>query len=81
MSSHSVERKLRFVHINESYEEEFVNFNNIIIPFSEFGNSKKKSYLYNGLEEMPFKVRHPKFKEILLNEFIEQIGESSNNSC
>ena len=81
MSSHSAEKKFHFVHINESYEEEFVNFNNIIIPFSEFGNSKKISYLYNGLEEMPFKVRHPKFKEILLNEFIEQISESSNNSC
>lgn len=71
MSSHSTEKKIHFVHIYEPYEEESVNFNTIIIPFSEFGNSEKPSYLYNGKEEIPFNERHPKFKKILLNEFIE----------
>ena len=80
MSSQTVEKKVHFVHFSQSNEEESVNFNNIIIPFSEFGSSKKLSYLYNGLEEIPFKEKHPKFKKILLNEFIEQISESSDNS-
>ena len=71
MSSQSVEKKIHFVHIDESSEEESFNFNNIIIPFSEFGTSKKPTYLYNGLEEIPFEEKHPKFKKILLNEFIE----------
>ena len=79
MSSQSVEKEYQFVHIYEFYEDESTSLKNIIIPFSEFGTSKKPKYVYNGKEELPFKERHPLFKQILLNEFNEEISGSSDN--
>lgn len=71
MSSKIVEKKYHFVPGYESVEEESINLKNIIIPFSKVGTSKKYSDFYNGAEDIPFKERHPIFKKILLNEFIE----------
>ncbi|NVM34411.1 MAG: hypothetical protein HWN81_02370 [Candidatus Lokiarchaeota archaeon] len=76
MSLKPVKKKFQFAFDNDSFEEESINLNNITIPFSEFGNSKKLSYLYNGLEEITFKERHLVYQKILLNEFVEEISES-----
>ena len=71
MSSQTVENKIFIVPYYKSIEEESINFNNFVIPFSEFGDSKKPSYLYNGHEKVSFKKRHLVYKKIFLNEFVE----------
>ncbi len=76
MSSKSVEKKYNYFLDYESFEDHSSDLKDIIIPFSEFGTSKKPKYLYNGLEEIPFKKRHPDYQKILLNEFVEEISES-----
>ncbi|MFX1379918.1 MAG: hypothetical protein ACFFA4_12585 [Promethearchaeota archaeon] len=45
------------------------NLAEIVIPFSEFGESKKDQDLYEGTEKMPFSERDPQYKEILKDEF------------
>jgi len=71
MSSQTVKNKIFIVPYYESIEEESINFNCIVIPFSEFGDSKKPSYIYNGHEKVSFKKRHLVYKKIFLNEFVE----------
>ncbi|MCK4780235.1 MAG: hypothetical protein KAT57_08605 [Candidatus Lokiarchaeota archaeon] len=71
MSSQPVENKIFIVPYYESIKEESINFNCIVIPFSEFGASKKPSYIYSGHEKVEFKKRHLAYKKIFLNEFVE----------
>ncbi|MFX1419152.1 MAG: hypothetical protein ACFE9N_09560 [Promethearchaeota archaeon] len=69
MSSQTIEKKVHIFPIYYTYHEDSINFNEIIIPFSEFGKSKSPSYIYEGMEKIAFKKSHPKFQKILLNEF------------
>jgi len=62
----------------EPLEEDSIDFNKIIIPFSEFGTSKKPLYIHDGLETMRFKERHPFFQATLLSEFGIMIDETEN---
>jgi len=71
MSSQSVEKKEYVLLSFDTYKEDFINFNKIIIPFSKFGISKNPSYIYKGIEKIAFKERHPVYKTILLYEFVE----------
>ncbi|MFX0145403.1 MAG: hypothetical protein ACFE9C_15170 [Candidatus Hodarchaeota archaeon] len=48
-----------------------INFTDIIIPFSEFGESKDSPDLYDGSEKIPFNERDPQYKAILKYEFAE----------
>ena len=77
MSSDSVKKTHHNLHrCNSPYEtfkEDSINFNNIIIPFSKFGKSKCTSYIYNGNEKLSFKKRHPKFQAVFLNEFPDNL--------
>ncbi|MFX1377903.1 MAG: hypothetical protein ACFFA4_02320 [Promethearchaeota archaeon] len=71
MSSQSLE-KAELILLNfETYKEDSINFNEIIIPFSRFGISKSPAYIYEGLENIAFKERHPFYRSILLDEFVE----------
>jgi len=62
----------------EPFEEDFIDFNKIIIPFSDFGTSKKLSYIHADLETMKFNERHPSFQTIFLNEFRTNIEKTDN---
>ncbi len=71
MSSQSAE-KTEFILLSfDTYKEDCINFNKIIIPFSKFGISKNPVYIYEGLEKAKFKERHPVYKSIFLDEFAE----------
>lgn len=65
------EKKIKSALKNDYFRKEFINLNTIIIPFSQFGNTTKPSYLYDGLEEISFKERHFLYQKIFLNEFVE----------
>ena len=71
MSSQSVEKIELILLSFEDNKEECINFNKILIPFSKFGISKSPEFIYEGLEKIIFKDRHPIYKSILLNEFSE----------
>jgi hypothetical protein len=70
--SSQVEEKIEFIVLSfEDYQENSINFNRIIIPFSKFGLSKAPEYIYEGNENITFKKRHPEYKSIFLDEFTE----------
>ncbi len=71
MSSQTVEKKEQIFPIYNTYIEGSINFNGIIIPFSELGESKKPSYIYKGDEDICFKKRYPVYRKLLLDEFVK----------
>lgn len=71
MSSQSLEKKEYILLSFDTYKEDSINFNKIIIPFSKFGISKNPVYVYVGLEKIAFKERHPVYKSIFMDEFAE----------
>ena len=76
MSSQTVEKKEPIFPIYDTYREDFINFDDIIIPFSDFGISKNPSYIYNGNEDIHFKERHPVYQKLFLDEFLVEICET-----
>jgi hypothetical protein len=48
-----------------------INIAEIIIPFSEFGETKNTPDLYEGTEKIPFSDRDPEYKKILKDEFTQ----------
>jgi len=73
MSSTSIDKKFQEALDQEIGQEESLNFNKIIIPFSKF--YKPTEYIYYGHEKIPFKKRHPIYQAILRNEFIDSLRE------
>lgn len=71
MSSQTVEKKEHILSIYDTCIEDSINFDDIIIPFSDLGESKRFSYIYEGDEDISFKKRHPVYRKLFLDEFIE----------
>jgi hypothetical protein len=71
MSSQTVEKKEQVFLIYDTNIEDSINFDDIIIPFSDFGISNDSSYIYNGDEDIIFKERHPVYQKLLSNEFTD----------
>jgi len=69
MSSQTVEKKVLIFPSYNTDKEDSINFNKIIIPFSNFGSSQSLAYIYNGNENIKFNERHPVYRRLLLNEF------------
>ena len=69
MSSQTVEKKVHIFPCDDTDKEDSINFYEIIIPFSKFGNSQSLEYIYDGNENLEFKERHPTYRKLLLNEF------------
>ena len=69
MSSHTIKTKVFLFPSVDTDKEDSINFNEIIIPFSNFGNSQSLAYIYNGNENIKFNERHPIYRRLLLNEF------------
>ena len=71
MSSQTVKKKAQIFLIYDTDLENSINYDKIIIPFSELGKSESSSYIYDGNEELTFKERHPAYQKLLLDEFID----------
>jgi len=69
MSSQTVKKKVFIFPGDDADKEDSINFNDIIIPFSNFGSSQSLPYIYNGYENIKFNERHPVYRRLLLNEF------------
>ena len=41
----------------------------IFIPFSDILRQIREEYIYTGEEKIPFKERHPVFRDLMLGEF------------
>jgi hypothetical protein len=41
------------------------------IPFSEICERQKPQFIYSGYEKIKFEDRHPEYKRILIQEFLE----------
>ena len=76
MSSQIVEKKKPIFPIYNTNIEDSINFDDIIIPFSDFGIPKNPSYIYNGDEDINFKERHPIYKKLFLDEFRVEFCET-----
>lgn len=70
MSSKSLEKKENIFPIYNTFLEDSINFKKIVIPFSEFENSKSTFYIYDGTEKIKFKEKVPLYQDIFLNEFL-----------
>ena len=62
MSSGSVEKKHHIINGYESLEDNSIDYNKVIIPFSEFGKTNKPSFIHDGIEEIGFKEKHPAYQ-------------------
>jgi hypothetical protein len=71
MSSQTVKKKAQIFLIYDTDLENSINFNKIIIPFSDLGKTKSPSFIYEGDEGINFKERHPIYKKLLLDEFVD----------
>ena len=71
MSSQTVEKKSQIFPIYKTSIEDSINFDDIIVHFSDLGTSKSAEFIYNGNEKITFKKRHPVFRKLFLNEFKE----------
>lgn len=72
MSFQSVDKKFELANTQEVPEEGPINFAKIIIPFSEFGESKNNTDIYTGSEKIKFSQRHSAYQTILENEFCDE---------
>ena len=73
MSSESIDKKYQEIDISS---KELLNLSALIIPFSLFF-THSEDYIYTGEERMPFEMRHPEYKRILLSEFVTYLGEET----
>ncbi|MFX1426687.1 MAG: hypothetical protein ACFFBE_09565 [Promethearchaeota archaeon] len=69
MSSNIAKGKITIFPSYDTDSEDSINFREIIIPFSNFGNSPSPTYIYYGNENIKFNERHPVYKRLLLLEF------------
>ena len=74
--SSQAEKSPDFIYKYEHLYEDSIDFNKIIIPFSDFGKSKKVLYIHDGIETaIKFNGTHPIFQVVMLNEFTESTAE------
>lgn len=72
MSSQTVQKKVIIFPYYKPYKEDSINFNEILIPFSNFGKSNIPEYIYKGDEIIRFNERHPIYQKLLLDEFMSK---------
>jgi hypothetical protein len=51
-------------------DDDYFNYSNVIIPFSDFFHKIEFLDVYSGVENIPFEERAPEYKKILLTEFL-----------
>ena len=75
MSSGSVEKTHNIINGYKSLEDDSIDYDKVIIPFSEFGKTIKPSFIHDGIEEIGFNERHPVYQTILKNEFANEMKD------
>ena len=73
MSSDSIDKKNQEIDFSV---KELLDLSTLIIPFSSFF-THNENYIYTGEEKIPFEMRHPEYKRILLSEFVTYLGEET----
>ena len=51
-------------------DDDYFNYSNVVIPFSDFFHKIEILDVYSGGENIPFEERAPEYKKILLTEFL-----------
>lgn len=51
-------------------DEDYFNYSNVVIPFSDFFHKIEFLDVYSGGENIPFEERDLEYKKILLTEFL-----------
>ena len=51
-------------------DDDYFNYSNVVIPFSDFFHKIEFLDIYSGVENIPFEERAPEYKKILLTEFL-----------
>lgn len=51
-------------------DEDYFNYSNVVIPFSDFFHKIEFLDVYSGGENIPFEERDSEYKKILLTEFL-----------
>ena len=63
-------KKIHFSDNEKRTSEELLNISNLIIPFSIIFKKNFPPDIYSGEEIIPFEERNPKFRQILIYEFL-----------
>ena len=69
MSSLFIEKNDLIFPKYNTYLDDFINFELIVIPFSKFEQTNKTLNIYDGTERIKFNERSLDYQEIFLNEF------------
>lgn len=51
-------------------DDDYINYPNVVVPFSDFFHKIELLDVYSGVENIPFEERAPEYKKILLAEFL-----------
>ncbi len=51
-------------------DDDYFNYSNVVIPFSDFFHKIEFLDIYSGVENIPFEERAPEYKKILASEFL-----------
>ena len=70
MSLSVTSRKRIEIEKEEISEEKFPDISQFVIPFNVVFNIFNPPDIYDGDEVIPFKEKDPKFREILIHEFL-----------
>ena len=55
----------------EKFDDDgYINYPNVVVPFSDFFHKIELLDLYSGVEDIPFEERALEYKKILLTEFL-----------
>jgi hypothetical protein len=73
MSSKTIKKKIQDISKEQFAKNRPINVKEIAISFSKFFDQSNSSYIYSGGEKIPFCKRHAEYKNILLNEFVEEL--------
>jgi len=51
-------------------DDDYFNYSNVVIPFSDFFHKIELLDVYSGVENISFEERAPEYKKILITEFL-----------
>ncbi|NVM44778.1 MAG: hypothetical protein HWN79_07660 [Candidatus Lokiarchaeota archaeon] len=70
MSVEIIEKKPPILKEKIDDDDDYFNYPNVVVPFSDFFHKIELLDVYSGVEDIPFEERAPEYKKILLAEFL-----------
>ncbi len=70
MSIEIIEKKPPILKEKIDDDDDYFNYPNVVVPFSDFFLKIELLDVYSGVEDIPFEERAPEYKKILLAEFL-----------